>query len=251
VRVRLARVDAGRRGEVARRLAQRLEGLLALEVPAARPDLLPLRQLRREHERRVDEVLGLGHVAADHLPGELAQHLVDGRLAGREVLVALPLVGGRRPRRRGQPRQRRDQRQVAVLVDEVAEPLVRVVEEVLLPGEALAVGPDRALAPADHLPLGAVERPLRPERPARPRPVGPLDGLDGPPRLVARVDDGAAVLARERARGVEPAHGPRRAAVRAAELAPLDDPGRLVGLTSHGTSGARASRGPSTRRTCP
>ena len=135
---------------------------------ALAPVHLLARLLEREDVRRAHVVLGVGLVPDRHRPVELADDRVDARPRALEVPVAPALVAARAALARDVGRVGRlDQRPVAARLDQPAEAVPRLVEQVLVPRVAHVLDRDAALHEADQAPLDAVQRALRAERQER------------------------------------------------------------------------------------
>ncbi len=155
--------------------------------------------LARQHERRRDEVVGLDLLAHAHAPRKLAEHEVgagDGMLEGLEDVRS---VRHRRTRPAAFFRRSLAHRghvvPVAVVVRQVAETLVGIEQDVLVPRIPHALHLDRALLEADDVVGLAVPRAAGAERDQRRDRLSRRGLLQDGDVAVARIDDRAAARA--------------------------------------------------------
>src|SRR6185369_8377520 len=156
-----------------------------------------------------------------HLPGELAEDEIRLRGGRLEMLERLAVQEDVRPAAArvlvGRRLDDLDVVPVAVVLGEVAEPLVRIEEEVLVPAVRRPVDHDAANLVADRLPLLALERAARAERDLRLELLPRLEFLEDVEIRVARVEDAAAAPADDGERLIERAELDRGAALRAGQ----------------------------------
>src|SRR5690606_33706449 len=114
------------------------------------------------HQRRRDVVADRDRVSDAHAPRKLADDVLRRRVRGLEQSESRPQMARREvapdARLGGNAVHRPDVVPVAGVLAQIPEPLLAVVEEVLVPAVLLALDDDRAVLEADDLVPVAAER---------------------------------------------------------------------------------------------